>query len=460
MRASDETTLLGVAGAVAFGGRGGVGAGADVGLIDKTTTASVAGNVKVNDTLTVDARSSEDITSVAASLSAGGSAGIAGSASVYVVDIATLGEIADAATVHSDGNVIVSADDANEIDMIAGNGAFGGTAGVGASAAVAVIDKTTTARVGEGATVDALGKAPGVTVADGSFDTRYTANGSDEGEISAPAARNPDGSDSQALSGQRVGTRGTTAGFQGLAVSATNQDDIETISATGSGAGTAAITIAGDVNVITTHTTAEIADNAQVNQNNAGADAAQSVRVAAGNDHYQMGIAGSASGAGTVGIGAGADVLVAKHTTSARVGDSADVRARKDVSVIASGNEEILSIAAGLGVGGTVGVAGSTSVLSITNVTSATTGTGSVVDADGNVAIVASDDTETDVIDGTLAAGFGAAGVGGAVGVSRIEKNTTAGVGVDATVKARGNGAAAMQALSGNDPATATRSPA
>ena len=451
VRASDQTKLLGVAGAVAFGGRGGVGAGADVGLIDKTTKATVGGNIKARDTVTVEALSREDITSVAASLSAGGSAGIAGSASVYVVDIATLGEIADAAKVHSDGNVIVSADDANEIDMIAGNGAFGGTAGVGASAAVAVIDKTTTARVGEGATVDALGKAPGVTVADGSFDTRYTANGSDEGEISAPAARNPDGSDSQALSGQRVGTRGTTAGFQGLAVSATNQDDIETISATGSGAGTAAITIAGDVNVITTHTTAEIADNAQVNQNNAGADAAQSVRVAAGNDHYQMGIAGSASGAGTVGIGAGADVLVAKHTTSARVGDSADVRARKDVSVIASGNEEILSIAAGLGVGGTVGVAGSTSVLSITNVTSATTGTGSVVDADGNVRIVASDDTETDVIDGTLAAGFGAAGVGGAVGVSRIEKNTTAGVGVDATVKARGNGAAAMQALSGND---------
>ena len=38
-----------------------------------------------------------------------GSAGIAGSASVYVVDIDTVGEIADAATVHSDGNVIVSA---------------------------------------------------------------------------------------------------------------------------------------------------------------------------------------------------------------------------------------------------------------------------------------------------------------------------------------------------------------
>jgi filamentous hemagglutinin family protein len=450
-RASDETTLLGVAGAVAFGGRGGVGAGADVGLIGKTTTASIAGEVKAKDTVTVEARSTEDVTSVAASLSAGGSAGIAGSAAVYVVDIDTVGEIADAATVHSDGNVIVSADDANEMDLIAGNGAFGGTAGVGASAAVAVIDKTVTARVGDGATVDALGKAAGVTVADGSFATSYAANSSDEGEIAAPAASNPDGSDSAALTGQRVGTRGTATGFQGLAVTATNQDDIETISATGAGAGTAAITIAGDVNVITTHTTAEIGDNARINQNNSGAGAGQSVLVAAGNDHYQMGIAGSASGAGTVGIGAGADVLVAHHTTVAKVGDSALVRANKDITLDARSKEEILSIAAGLGVGGTVGVAGSTSVLSMTNVTSATTGTGSVVDADGNVAIVASDDTETDVIDGTLAAGFGAAGVGGAVGVTRIEKDTTAGVGVGATVNARGNNTGTMQALSGDD---------
>ena len=146
--------------------------------------------------------------------------------------------------------------------------------------------------------------------------------------------------DARALSGQRVATRGTTTGFQGLAVTATNKDDIESIAATGSAAGTAAITIAGDVNVITTNTTAEIANNAQINQN-VGAAAGQSVLVAAGNDHYQMGIAGAASGGGTAGIGAGADVLVAKHTTIAKVGDSADVRARKDVSIEAHGNEAI-----------------------------------------------------------------------------------------------------------------------
>src|SRR5690606_35566149 len=191
-----------------------------------------------------------------------------------------------------------------------------------------------------------------------------------------------------------------TTSLKGVAVTATNKDDIESISATGSIAGTAAATLAGNVSVVTTDTTAEIAAGARINQSNAGAAVDQSVLVAAGNDHYHMGVAGSASGGGTVGIGVGADVLVASHTTRALVGDSADVRARRDVGVVALAQEEILSISAGLGVSGTVGVAGSAAVISIDNTTQAGTGTGSVVDADGNVRIAAADNTETDLIVG------------------------------------------------------------
>lgn len=453
LRASDSTQLLGVAGAVAFGGKAGVGAGADVAVVDKQTQAVVAAGALVNakDTVTVDARSSEDLRSVAASLAAGGSAGIAGSASVYTLNVDTVAEVGNGATVRSDGNVVVSADAVTELDQIAGNGAFGGTAGVGASVAVSIIDKSTLARVGQGATVTALGKAAGVAVADGSYTARYDANSTEEGEINAPALNNSNGSNSGALSGQRVGSRNTTAGFTGLAVTATNQLDVESVSATGAAAGSAAVTLAGGVNVVTTNTTAELANGAQINQANSGAAAGQSVRVAAGNDHYQMGVAGAASGAGGVGIGVGADVLVAQHHTSARVGDNAQVRAVKDVSVLANSQQEILSIAAGLGVAGSVAVAGSTTVLSLSGSTQATTGTGSVVDADGNVRIRAVDDTQTDVIDGALSAGFGVAGVGGAVGVVRVHKDTTAGVGANATVNARGNGSTAMQALSGDD---------
>ena len=453
VRATDSTQLLGVAGAVAFGGKAGVGAGADVAVIDKQTQALVASGAVVNakDTVTLEARGTEDLRSVAASLAAGGSAGVAGSASVYTLTTSTVSEIGNAAVVRSDGNVVVSADSATELDQIAGNGAFGGSAGVGASVAVSIIDKTTLARVGTGADVTALGKTAGVAVADGGYTTGYVANSGEEGEINAPALNNANGSNSQALSGQRKGSRNTTAGFTGLAVTATNQLDVESISATGAAAGSAAVTLAGGVNVVTTNTTAEIANGAQVNQTNSGAAAGQSVRVAAGNDHYQMGVAGAASGAGGVGVGVGADVLVAEHHTTARVGDGAQVRAQRDVSVLAQSQQEVLSIAAGLGVAGSVAVAGSTTVLSMSGTTQAVTGTGSVVDADGNVRIRAVDDTQTDVIDGSLSAGFGVAGVGGAVGVVRVHKDTTAGVGVNATVNARGLGTSTLQALSGDD---------
>ncbi|UTG93830.1 leukotoxin LktA family filamentous adhesin [Geobacter sulfurreducens] len=455
IRASDRTGLLGVAGAVAFGGSGGVGAGADVGVITKDTEASIASSaqtpttVKAKGNIVVTADSSEDITSVAASLSAGGSAGIAGSASVYDLGLNTAATIGNSAVVRADGSVAVSAHDGTEMDMIAGNGAFGGTAGVGASAAVQVITKTVIAAIGEQTDVTGRGTGDGVVVADGGFAVSYGADSGDEGEIRAPTT-NGSGSDSGALTGQRSAPPSTRT-VNGVAVTATNQDDIESISATGSIAGTAAITLAGNVNAITTTTSATIGTGATVNQDTAAADAGQSVLVAAGNDYYHMGVAGSGSGAGAVGIGVGADVTVANLTTTADIGEGALVSAAKDVEVSALAGEEVLSISASLGVAGTVGVSGSVSVLSIDNTTSAGTGTDSMVDAGGNVRIAARDDTETDMIAGTVAIGIGGAGVGGAVGVTSVSKETTATVGSNATVNARGNDTGSMTAYTGDD---------
>ena len=454
VHASDATKLLGVAGAVAFGGSAGVGAGAEVGVIDKDTRADINSSgatpttVKAKSNIIVEALSTEKITSVAASLAAGGSAGIAGSASVYDLGLGTAATIGNSAKVRADGSVVVSADNATEMDMIAGNGAFGGAAGVGASAAVQVVDKSVTASIGDNAEVNGLGKGAGIDVADGGFAVAFGANSGAEGEISAPSSSNS-GSNSQALTQQRSAARSTKT-IHGVAVSATNQDDIESISATGSIAGTAAITLAGNVNVITTDTSASIGAGAKVNQDKAAADAGQSVLVAAGNDYYHMGVAGSGSGAGAVGIGVGADVTVANLTTGASVGTGALVNARKDVEVLARAEEEVLSISASLGVAGTVGVSGSVSVLALNTATSAVTGTDSTVDAGGNARISARDDTETDMIAGTVAIGIGGAGVGGAVGITSLSKNTTAAVGTGATINARGNDTGLMTAYSGN----------
>jgi filamentous hemagglutinin family protein len=455
IRASDRTGILAVAGAGALGGKAGIGAGADVGIITKDTQAGITGitasgqtpaTVKAKGNIIVDADSAEDVNSVAAAIGAGGSAGIAGSASVYDMELTTGATIGDGAKVSADGTVVVSAHDGTEMDMIAGNGAFGGTAGVGASAAVQVINKTVTAGIGKNAEVTGLGTGDGIQVADGSFAVAFGANSSSEGEVSAPAS-NDSGSDSQALSGERTATLNTKT-VKGVAVTATSQDDIESITASGAIAGSFAMTLAGNVNAITTTTSASIGTGAKVNENLGSAAADQSVLVAAGNDYYHMGVAGSASGAGAVGFGVGADVTVAELKTTASVGDDAVVKAKKDVEVLAKAREEVLSISASLGAAGTVGVSGSVSVLSLNNTTSAGTGARSTVDAGGNVRIAAGDDTETDMIAGTLAIGLGGAGVGGGVGVTTITKETTATVGSDSSVTARGNATGLMTVYS------------
>src|SRR5205823_1052571 len=85
-------------------------------------------------------------------------------------------------------------------------------------------------------------------------------------------------------------------------------DDISTFTISIAG-GTAGVAISAGVNVVNTHTTAFIGDNATVNADTAGANSAQSVHVAAGNDFTHLAVAGTL-GVGEVGVSPAGDVLV------------------------------------------------------------------------------------------------------------------------------------------------------
>ena len=91
--------------------------------------------------------------------------------------------------------------------------------------------------------------------------------------------------------------------------------------------------------------------------------------VAAGSDHYQMGVAGSlAIGAG--GIGPGAHVTVLDYETQAYIDDDAIVYVAGDILVRAYTSEDILSISiSAAGGGGTL--SGAVSVVEITSLTHA-----------------------------------------------------------------------------------------
>jgi hypothetical protein len=490
VQASDHTTIVSVAGSLAGAGTVAVGLGADVGVITKETVAYIDSKViaDAEGDIMVTADSSEDITSVAAGVALSGSVSVALDASVHTLDIETRAFIGDdpsdlvpsagAGHVHAGGNVLVSADDETEVDKVVGVLAVATYAGVGAAGGVTIIDKTTEAFIGDNAYVIGDGNTAGLTVNTGAFDQGNiaapafdpnkasgegieandeanaesdTATLSSMGEINVPDLdimdANQDGGDDLndgSFIGQRTATPGTRSGFHGVAVTATNKDDIESLTISLAG-GIAGVAISAAVNVVDTNTSAYIGAGAQVNADTSGAGALQSVHVAAGNDFYHLAVAGSL-GVGVVGVSPAVDVTVLKNTTQALVGAGATVNAMNDVTVEAHTSEDILLISFGIG-GGVVGIGGAVSVLTIDNTTTASICANAHVFAGGDVLVYATDNTDVDAISGALAGGL--VGVGASVGVLTIDKDTQAFIGNGAQVDALGAGAGISGVLNG-----------
>ncbi len=441
--ADDATNLLNLAGVAGIGlGGGGLGAGADVAVITKDTEAYVGHDATVNarDNVKVQATSTEELSSMSGSVGGAASVGIAGAASVYVINNHTKAYVDQNAKVFSEGNVLVGAQDDTNLDSIVGNLAVGGTTGVGASSAVDVITKDTEAWIGQNANVTALGLRSAATADNGAFDLSYDPN-LGFGKVPAPhltVGIDPD----PALAKQRVATE-QTAGIQGVAVTAAATTSNKTMDVAGGGSASLGASISGVVTVANLTTAAHVDPNAEVNtKNDATAASGQSVRVAAGSDYYHMAMLGGASFTGEGGaVGPAVDVAVATNNTSAYVGTGAEVDAMKDLSVVANGGEDFLSLSAGIGGSAGVGVAGSVSTTTLHDQTYAYLDHDSTAKAGGNVVISANDATKTDSVDGALAVGLEAGGAGGSVPVTTLRKDTQAYVGAGATVDAGGNSA-------------------
>ena len=139
--------------------------------------------------------------------------------------------------------------------------------------------------------------------------------------------------------------------------------------------------------------------------------------------------------------------MVINNTTIATIDDGANVMALGNVEVQAHSSGDVLSIAAAGAVAGTAAVGGSVSYVSVNDTTwayigdSATTdAAGAQVNAGGSVLVDATDNTVAYLITGSLSVGATGAGVGGAVGIALLNKDTEAFIGSHATVNALGNG--------------------
>ena len=440
MTARDVSTLLSIGGAVSGGGSAGAGAGVGVGVIGKKTAAKIgASSVVASGNVVLDAKNVEDLSAITVGVGIGGSAGLAGAIAVYAVTTNTTAEIGDTASVYADGNVAVLADDQVSIDMLDGAIAGGGSAGIGASVGVTVIDATTLAKVADNAQVTALGI--GGTQ---QFTTGYRADfeaygGSggfqkaDVGTRTASAGASQTGFDLLTKERKSVAIQDAA---KGVIVNASGVSSVRSMAVAGTAAGSVAVSISASVPVITMNTQAVIGLNAQINKMAGAADALQSVSVAAASDVYALGFSGAVAVGGSVGGGAGVNAMIVNTTTKATVGGgTSDIAAMDDILVSAKATEDFgIWAIAGSG-GGVAAIAGSGSALDLTTETTATLGGKAV--AQGNVDVLAQDITRTGMMAGSVAIG-GTAGVGAAVGVILVDKTVTASIASSADVSAYG----------------------
>ncbi|MFL5756907.1 MAG: hypothetical protein ACJ77N_11475, partial [Chloroflexota bacterium] len=254
--------------------------------------------------------------------------------------------------------------------------------------------------------------------------------------------------------------------FRGVAVTATNSDDIAGVGVSAGFSGTAAVNLSGVVDVIHANTSASIGKSAKVNcgatcdGNVGGANTGQSVRVVAGNQFHELAVAATLAIAGTVGVGVGIGVHLVTLNTDAYIDDSARVNAMNDIVVSATGQESLITVVAGAS-GGTVGVAGTLTVTILNTHTYACVGNwandgtgcanssfGAHLVAGNNIRVAARDETKILQITASLAGGF--VGVGVAVGVASVSKDTQAFLGPNTHADALASRSSTATAYTGN----------
>ncbi|MEL6550929.1 MAG: hypothetical protein AAFQ54_11870 [Pseudomonadota bacterium] len=484
VQADSDTDMLSVAGALGLSAGGaGIGAGVNVVTIGKTTQALIGADsdVEADGNVVVEAISDENLKTLSVAAAAGTSVGVGIAADVYVLTLTTRAKIDARTNVHAEGSVLVQAIDETEADLIVGGAAVGGSAGIGGGVGVAVVTKITEAAIAANARVtgegyDTVSARTGKFVIgsgsakmgldDSALQVQNGRPDADDLEIGVPdintetnlydtkeeedATTTSDDIDDPGLSNERTATA-QVGDFRGVAVTASAKDDIESIAFGFAAGGTVAVAVGAAVNVIDTTTTALIGDGAQINQDVTGvAHADQSVLVAAANDFNHVGIGAGLAIGGTAGAAPGVDVSVVKMTTTAVIGTSVAVDALNDVVVSAEAEESFLIVAAGIAGGGTFAIGGGVAVTTVENITAASIGNSSIVVAGGDVVVTADDDTSLAIITGGVGVGIAAAGIGASVGVVVFDKSTTATIGDSAEIDAKGFGSGVDGILTGD----------
>ena len=357
---------------IAVTGSGGSTAGvgiATVTVVEKARSQAVINdNAKINQGSRTGAHQQSSVHVIASNdtvesvsggaASGGGTAGVSGAVVVYTGIKETTARIGDGAQVKAENAIVVLAHSDNQIYANVVGAAVGGTAGVGGSVSVIVLQDTTTASVGGSLTANAI---------------TVKAESNELLELSATAFQ----AAGTAAAGASVGTivfkgktfaivrPGTTltAANGNIIVYADSKEKVIMIVLGGGAGGTAAVNGSFAVLVMNVTTQARVEDGTSGNGSSLSA-AKGSVTVKA-TDTTDLNLnTGNANVGGAAAVGAAIEVAVYRNTVTAMIGNYNTVTA-KSILVQAIADRDIQAAAVMASASGTASINGSILVLSI-----------------------------------------------------------------------------------------------
>lgn len=432
VKAQERARIFAATGALSGGGTAAVGASGSYNHLSGTVLAQVAGGQvsAQSGSVTVQALSDGEVEVWAASGSGGGTAGFAGSIAVNDIGGSTTARVSDGAKVQAQGNVKVAAEADDRIEARAGTVALGGTVGGGGAIAINDVRNDTTAEVtGSGTSVNALAQGAGTVSVD---------NGT------------------LASSGSTLDARQQKDSLKGTAVVASSTSQVETILANVSGGGKVGVAASVSVNMLGGSTTAQVKDGASVQADAAGASSEQQARVGAYHHDDVVAGVGSAGVGGAVGVGGGVDTTILSHQTLAQV-QSATVAARNAVAVKAAHTAATQQIVVGAGGGGAASLSLSGNVLLAQMNTQALLDGGTLRSSGGNVTVQADSVLAAEHLAGGLSAS-GAVSVGATAVVTVVEQQTRAATLGNSVIDAAGQTSVEAHSEQGVDVKAATGS--
>ncbi len=321
--------------------------------IESTRSAQIlSSTLFASSAVSVLADSDASIQTLSVTLAGGKDYALAGSSSTNVLNGTTLANVENSTIYGAASALTVHASQAGSIESLAGAVSAGGTGAIGGAVAVNLMGQ-------------------------GTDDFKVTAR----------------------LKNSSLYATGT------VSLDASLDGSIQSVAASGSGAGTAAINGSVTTNMIDASVQAQAENITQ--SSNGGA-----FTVSANNDAGIFSLAGTISGAGTAAVGVAVSVNDIGGDVTAQLKNST-LRAAGAVAVEATTSGTIQSIAAGMAGGGTVGAAGSNTTNGITSTVLAQMDSVTQAAASASLRVQAQDSSTIQSFAGSVAAG-GTAGGGAA----------------------------------------------